>query len=86
MPPSRKNPPVKPRKPRKACDGTAQDYRRHSAAGEEPCQASREAWRLAHRHYNVTGVYAERNPDEAHPFFYTKTAVKRKRKARRNGA
>lgn len=54
------------------CDGTIQDYRRHSYRGEEPCPESREAWRRARRFYRHTGVYEDRDPEKVHPFFYRK--------------
>lgn len=59
----------------KPCDGTVQDYRRHSYYGEDPCPASREEWRKAHRFYDNTNIYANREKDDAltvHPFFYRK--------------
>ena len=59
-----------------ACDGTVQDYRRHSKRGEEPCQESREAWRRAVRYYRYTGVYEDRDPLKAHPFMYRKPGSK----------
>jgi len=59
----------------KPCDGTPQDYRRHSYYGEEPCVASREAWRKSHRFYRFTNIYSTGEKDnaaEVHPFFYRK--------------
>src|SRR5688500_13537140 len=69
------------RETNKTCDGTVQDYRRHSHRGETPCAASREAWRVAHRYYNHTGLYEERDPEKAHPFMYAKAG----RRVPRNG-
>jgi hypothetical protein len=70
----------------KQCDGTAQDYRRHSHRGETPCDASREAWRKACRFYRYTGIYADREEDDAtqqHPFMYRKPKqMHRKRKTK----
>lgn len=67
-----------------ACDGSVQDYRRHSYYGEEPCVESREEWRKAHRFYRATNIYANRDEDDAHtvhPFFYRKPKrMQRKRK------
>lgn len=57
------------------CDGTPQDYRRHSHYGEEPCAESREAWRVHCRMYRYTGVYdsfSTDDPSQVHPFFYKK--------------
>lgn len=59
----------------KPCDGSVQDYRRHSYYGEEPCPASREEWRKACRFYRFTNIYDNRSEDDAatvHPFFYRK--------------
>lgn len=59
----------------KPCDGTPEDYRRHSYYGEKACPASREAWRKAHRTYNKTGIYGQGIVDDAddqHPFMYRK--------------
>lgn len=74
---SRVNPPEPPLDPATVlpCDGTAQDYRRHSHRGEEPCAASREAWRIQCRLYRATGVYDSfktDDPSQVHPFFYKK--------------
>ena len=74
---SRVNPPEPPIDPDavKACDGTAQDYRRHSHRGEEPCVESREAWRVQCRMYRYTGVYdtfSTEDPTQVHPFMYRK--------------
>lgn len=73
---SRVNPPQPPVKDDVLpCDGTAQDYRRHSHRGEVPCDASREAWRVQCRLYRYTGVYgvfSTEDPSQVHPFFYKK--------------
>lgn len=83
MPRSRKAPERPAPAGAKACDGTVQDYRRHSYRGEEPCPESREAWRNAKRHYDATGIWADRDPAKAHPFMF-RTAKRRAQK--RDGA
>lgn len=75
------NPPEPPLDPAAVlqCDGTAQDYRRHSHRGETPCDASREAWRIQCRLYRHTGIYdtpANDDPTQQHPFFYKKAKRK----------
>lgn len=76
----RVKPPTPPQNPDavKQCDGTAQDYRRHSHRGETPCPESREAWRKQCRMYRYTGIYdnAEDDPLKVHPFFYKKAKRK----------
>lgn len=61
------------------CDGTAQDYRRHSHRGEDPCPESREAWRVQVRYYSHTGLYESRDPEQAHPFMYATPKKHQKR-------
>lgn len=36
--------PDKPRRKRKPCDGTWQDYRRHLRHGEDACTESKRSW------------------------------------------
>lgn len=66
-------------RPRKPCDGTANDYVRHCRHGEEPCQASRRAWAAALRRYRRTGLYALNLPyqpsDEEHIYPVTPEAA-----------
>jgi len=77
MPRQRENPPSpSKRETNMGCDGTAQDYRRHSHRGEEPCAASRDAWRQQCRFYRHTGLYEEGDPERVHPFFYSKPKMK----------
>jgi hypothetical protein len=78
MPKSRRSPQRPPQGSVKPCDGTVQDYRRHSHRGEEPCPESREAWRRAKRHYRATGIWTDRDPERAHPFMF-RTPKERKR-------
>ena len=84
---SRVNPPEPPINPEavKQCDGTAADYRRHSHRGEDPCPASREAWRIQCRLYRYTGIYdipITDDPTQVHPFFYRKA---KRNQQKRNG-
>lgn len=61
------------------CDGTVEDYRRHSHRGEDPCPESREAWRQACRYYRHTGLYEQRDPETVHPFMYAKPKMGKSR-------
>lgn len=84
---SRVHPPKPPLNPDKVlpCDGTVQDYRRHSHRGEVPCPESREAWRVQCLMYRYTGVYDDfstDDPTQVHPFFYKKA---KRQNIKRNG-
>lgn len=81
MPRQRENPPhPSKRETNLTCDGTAQDYRRHSHRGEEPCAESRDAWRIQVRYYSHTGLYESRDPEQAHPFMYSKPKNKSRKR------
>lgn len=43
--------------PRKPCDGSANDYKRHQRRGEPACATSKKAYATAHRRYERTGVW-----------------------------
>ncbi len=82
---SRVNPPAVRPPDSLPCDGTAEDYRRHSYYGEQACDASREAWRVQCRMYRYTGVYDDfstEDPSQVHPFFYKKA---KRQNIKRNG-
>lgn len=82
MPPVRKNPGIPKVDDAMPCDGSAQDYRRHSKAGEEACPESRHAWAASMKFYRKTGIYPSAQddyttPNKLHPFFYRKPKRKK---------